>query len=146
MSIFFKNFWHNAQVYNSCYRMNPMWICKNNQISLVSRQIVYPRVSIRTSIHLARRPLSRISTELQSAFLLLSSITTLRSISKVTSEHRGGGNSIERLGILHPIDQFLTGYKVHIGQGQNGVDKSEESFLSVRSIRKAKYLFWLCSK
>ena len=35
------------------------------------------------------------------------------------------------LGVLGPVDQLLAGYEVHVGQGKDGVQKLEESLLSV---------------
>ena len=40
-------------------------------------------------------------------------------------------NGGQRLRVLGPVDQLLAGDKVHVRQGKDGVQKLEESFLSV---------------
>ena len=76
-------------------------------------EIIHPWIDLWTC-PLTRSPLTFITTELKWA-LALSSSTPGRSIFKIAMEGRGSVNRLQRFWKSCPLDQFLAGYKIHIG-------------------------------
>ena len=55
---------------------------------------------------------------------------------EITPKEVASFQYVKRLRILHPFDQFLAGNKINIGQGQNGVNKFEKGFSTMRSVEE----------
>lgn len=112
----------------------------STQGCLIAWEVIDPWITGRTSVQLARSPLSFVSSECQAAFFGRSSVTSLRSVSKVTTENRAGGQSIERLRIAHPVDELLAGNKVNVRQSQDGINELEEAFLTMGTVEEPGWM------
>jgi hypothetical protein len=66
--------------------------------------------------------------QLTGVFLLA---TCGRSVTEVAAKDGRILNGRQRLRVLGPVDQLLAGDKVDVGQGKDGIQKLEESLLSV---------------
>lgn len=58
------------------------------------------------------------------------------SVGEIATQDRRQVDGIQRLRITDPVDQFLTGDEVDVGQGQNGVQEVKESLLAMRSVEE----------
>ncbi len=102
---------------------------------LFAAKVVHPWITTRT-LCLTRSPLTDITLMLQTALLSETTATLARPVIEVTVEHVTVGDSIGRLGILHPLDEFLTGDKVNVRQSQDRVDEVEETLLAMGSVKE----------
>ena len=73
---------------------------------------------------------------LQLALMFSATRAASRPVRKVTMKDAGILDFIQRYWMSGPIDQFLTGHKVDIGQSQDRVKELEETVLAVRPIEE----------
>ena len=102
--------------------------------ALIAIEVIDPRIPVGTG-PLAGCELSLIALVFQHASLLLPAAMT-RTVRKVAVEDWRLVDVVQRLGIAHPVDEFLTCDKVDIREGKDGVEEIKETFLAVGSVKE----------
>ena len=101
---------------------------------LVTVEVVHPRVPV-GALPLAGRPLADLPLVLQLALVFPASAPG-RPVLEVASQNGGILQERKWHRIPGPLDQFLAGHKVNVGQGEDGVKEIEKSFLAMLPVEE----------